>query len=140
MLDSEQNLTYVDRVKDSLRRRGENISSVEVETVVVQHPAVLEAAVVGVPSELGEDDVLVLVTVQPGVTLDYAELLDFCGARMPYFCCAAIRGDRQRASQDRDRPDPQGRASRSRCGARSLGPRNQRIHRQSVDRENNQWP
>ena len=56
-LDSEQNLTYVDRVKDSLRRRGENISSVEVETVVTQHPAVLEAAVVGVPSELGEDDV-----------------------------------------------------------------------------------
>jgi carnitine-CoA ligase len=84
-LDSDQNLTYVDRVKDSLRRRGENISSIEVETVVTQHPAVLEAAVVGVPSELGEDDVLLFVTVQPGAVLDHAELLDYCSARMPYF-------------------------------------------------------
>jgi carnitine-CoA ligase len=85
VLDSDQNLTYVDRVKDSLRRRGENISSVEVETVVTRHPAVLEAAVVGVPSDLGEDDILLFVTVRPGSDLDYAELLDFCGARMPYF-------------------------------------------------------
>jgi carnitine-CoA ligase len=85
VLDSEQNLTYVDRVKDSLRRRGENISSVEVETVVTAHPAVAEAAVVGVPSDLGEDDILLFVTVQPDRDLDYAELLDFCGARMPYF-------------------------------------------------------
>jgi crotonobetaine/carnitine-CoA ligase len=85
VLDSDQNLTYVDRVKDSLRRRGENISSVEVESVATQHPAVLEAAVVGVPSDLGEDDILLFVTVRPGSDLDYAELLDFCGARMPYF-------------------------------------------------------
>ena len=84
-LDSEQNLTYVDRLKDSLRRRGENISSVELETVVMRHPAVLEAAAVGVPSQLGEDDVLLIVTVTPGATLDYPELLDFCAARMPYF-------------------------------------------------------
>jgi crotonobetaine/carnitine-CoA ligase len=85
VLDSDQNLTYVDRVKDSLRRRGENISSVEVETVVTAHPAVLEAAVIGVPSDLGEDDILLFVTVQPDRDLDYTELLDFCGARMPYF-------------------------------------------------------
>ncbi len=86
VLDSEANLTYVDRVKDSLRRRGENISSVEVEAVVMSHPAVLEAAAVGVPSELGEDDILVVVTVRPDSKLDYPELLDFCSARMPYFC------------------------------------------------------
>ena len=85
VLDGDQNLTYVDRLKDSLRRRGENISSVEVETVVTAHPAVLEAAVIGVPSDLGEDDILLFVTVQPERDLDYAELLDFCGARMPYF-------------------------------------------------------
>ena len=65
-LDDENNLTYVDRLKDSLRRRGENISSVELETVVMRHPAVLEAAAVGVPSELGEDDVLLIVTLRPG--------------------------------------------------------------------------
>ena len=85
VLDSDQNLTYVDRVKDSLRRRGENVSSVEVETVVAGHPSVLEAAVVGVPSDLGEDDILLFVTVTTDGDLDYPELLDFCGARMPYF-------------------------------------------------------
>ena len=82
----DQNLTYVDRIKDSLRRRGENVSSVEVETVVMRHPAVAEAAAVGVPSALGEDDILVVVTLRPGAALDCAELLDFCAARMPYFC------------------------------------------------------
>ncbi len=84
--DEDQNLTYVDRIKDSLRRRGENVSSVEVESVVMSHPAVAEAAAVAVPSELGEDDILVVVTLRPGTTLDCAELLDFCAARMPYFC------------------------------------------------------
>jgi len=86
MFDDEQNLTYVDRLKDSLRRRGENISSLEVETVVMQHPAVAEAAAIGVPSELGEDDILLIVALRPRSTLDYAELLDFCAERMPYFC------------------------------------------------------
>ena len=85
-LDADENLTYVDRVKDSLRRRGENVSSVEVETTVMRHPAVLEAAAVGIPSELGEDDILVLITLRPDATVDFAELLDFCSERMPYFC------------------------------------------------------
>ncbi|MGH3678353.1 MAG: AMP-binding protein [Mycobacterium sp.] len=85
-LDDDQNLTYVDRVKDSLRRRGENVSSVEVETTVMRHPAVLEAAAVGIPSELGEDDILVVVTMRPDAQLDHVDLLDFCSARMPYFC------------------------------------------------------
>jgi crotonobetaine/carnitine-CoA ligase len=86
VLDHDQNLTYVDRVKDSLRRRGENISSVEVEQTVMRHPAVLEAAAVGIPSELGEDDILVVVTLRPGGQLDHVELLDFCSECMPYFC------------------------------------------------------
>ncbi|MGE2721947.1 AMP-binding protein [Mycolicibacterium celeriflavum] len=85
-LDEDQNLTFVDRAKDSLRRRGENISSVELEQAVMQHPAVAEAAAVGVPSELSEDDILVAVTLRPGATLDFSELLDFCAARLPYFC------------------------------------------------------
>lgn len=85
-LDAAQNLTYVDRAKDAVRRRGENISSIEVEAAVLGHPAVAEAAVVGVPSQLGEDDVLLFVTVRPAATLDTVELLDFCADRMPYFC------------------------------------------------------
>jgi carnitine-CoA ligase len=47
---------------------------------------VLEAAAIGVPSELGEDDILLIVTLRPQSVLNYAELLDFCAARMPYFC------------------------------------------------------
>lgn len=86
MLDADGNLTYLDRVKDALRRRGENISSVEVETAVLAHSAVAEAAVVGVASELGEDDILLVVTLCASATVDYAELLDFCAERMPYFC------------------------------------------------------
>lgn len=81
----DDNLTFVDRVKDSLRRRGENVSSVELERLVMQHPAVAEAAAVAVPSELGEDDILVVVTLRPGAAIDLPELLDFCAARMPYF-------------------------------------------------------
>ena len=52
----------------------------------MRHPAVAEAAAVGVPSELGEDDILLVVTLRPGAALNCAELLDFCAARMPYFC------------------------------------------------------
>jgi crotonobetaine/carnitine-CoA ligase len=85
-LDGQANLTYVDRVKDSLRRRGENVSSVEVETTVMRHPAVAEAAAVGVPSKLGEDDILVVVTLRPDAALDFTDLLDFCSEHMPYFC------------------------------------------------------
>jgi carnitine-CoA ligase len=84
--DENGNLTYVDRVKDSLRRRGENVSSVEVETTVMRHPSVLEAAAVAVPSDLGEDDILVVVTLRRDADFDHAELLDFCSSRMPYFC------------------------------------------------------
>jgi crotonobetaine/carnitine-CoA ligase len=86
VLSQDGTLTYVDRKKDSLRRRGENVSSVEVESTVMRYPAILEAAAVGVPSELGEDDILVVVTVRPGTTVDYVGLLDFCSAHMPYFC------------------------------------------------------
>lgn len=85
-LDHDGNLIYVDRVKDSLRRRGENVSSVEVEAVVMTHPAVAEAAAIAVPSDLGEDDILLIVTLRPSATMDCAELLDYCAARMPYFC------------------------------------------------------
>jgi carnitine-CoA ligase len=86
VLDSDHNLTFLDRATDSLRRRGENVSSVEVEQTVMHHPAVLDAAAVGLPSDLGEDDILVIVTLKPGAAIDFAELLDFCADRMPYFC------------------------------------------------------
>ena len=122
-IDADGNLTYVDRVKDSIRRRGENVSSVEVETVVMGHPAVAEAAAVGVPSELGEDDILSCsVTLRPGPSVDYAELLDFCAARMPYFCVPRYVRTVPRTAAERRRADTQGPAARGGHRARQLGP------------------
>ena len=76
---------FVDRKKDAIRRRGENISSFEVEADVLRHPAVREAAAIGVPSELSEDDVLVVVAPVAGAVLDPAELIEFLRPRMAHF-------------------------------------------------------
>jgi crotonobetaine/carnitine-CoA ligase len=84
-VDTEGRFTFVDRIKDAIRRRGENISSAEVEAEVVAHPFVKEAAAVAVPSEYGEDDVLIAVVLIEGAVLDAAELLRFLLPRMPHF-------------------------------------------------------
>ena len=83
--DEAGNHYFVDRLKDAIRRRGENISSFEVEGLVVQHPGVQECAAVAVPSELGEDDIKVVVVPAAGATLDPAELVEFLEPRMPKF-------------------------------------------------------
>jgi crotonobetaine/carnitine-CoA ligase len=75
----------VDRKTDSMRRRGENISSFEVENIVEKHPAVAECAAFGVPSELGEDDVMIWVKPREGVELDLKELTQHCADNMAYF-------------------------------------------------------
>ncbi|MEE1942783.1 AMP-binding protein [Streptomyces sp. TRM 70361] len=76
---------FVDRAKDAIRRRGENISSFEVENAVLEHPDVAEAAAVGVPSRHGEEDVLVAVVPAPGAELDPAGLLEFLRPRTAHF-------------------------------------------------------
>lgn len=76
--------TFVDRKKDAMRRRGENVSSVELERAICGHAAVREAAVHAVPSELGEDDIKACLVVD-GATIDYAELFDFFKNNLPYF-------------------------------------------------------
>jgi len=76
---------FVDRKKDALRRRGENISSFEVERAINTHPKVFESAAVAVKSELAEDEVKICVVLQPGETLDYEELIRYANDRMPYF-------------------------------------------------------
>jgi crotonobetaine/carnitine-CoA ligase len=78
-------LVYMDRVKDSMRRRGENISSFEVERSVNAHEAVLESAAYPVPSELTEDEVMVAIVLRPGCTPDPSELFRFCAETMPRF-------------------------------------------------------
>jgi crotonobetaine/carnitine-CoA ligase len=83
--DEDGHLYFVDRKSDSLRRRGENISSWEVEREIDAHPAVLESAVFGVPSELGEDDVMAVVVLKEGETLTPEQLIGHCETRMARF-------------------------------------------------------
>jgi crotonobetaine/carnitine-CoA ligase len=84
-VDEHGNYFFVDRMKDAIRRRGENISSFEVETEVCAHPAVKEAAAVAVPSEHGEDEVLIAISLAPGAALDPADLIGFLIPRMAHF-------------------------------------------------------
>ncbi|MEO3861449.1 AMP-binding protein [Acrocarpospora sp. B8E8] len=76
---------FEDRKDDYLRRRGENISSYEVETAIIRHPAVLQVGVVGVQSEMAEQEVKASVVLRDGVTLGYEEFIEHCVATMPYF-------------------------------------------------------
>ena len=76
---------FVDRLRDTIRRRGENISSFEVETLVAEHPAVTECAAIGVPAALGEDDVMIAVIVDDPSSFDPAELIRFLTPRIPKF-------------------------------------------------------
>lgn len=83
--DADGNYFFVDRIKDAIRRRGENISSFEVESAVVLHPAIREAAAVGVPSHDSEDDLLVAVSLVDGANLDPVQLIDFLRDRLAHF-------------------------------------------------------
>jgi carnitine-CoA ligase len=84
-MDEEGRYYFTDRMKDALRRRGENISSFEVEAVINEHPAVEESAVVAVPSELGEDEIKAVVVPRERKDLDPEELTRFLVDRLPYF-------------------------------------------------------
>jgi crotonobetaine/carnitine-CoA ligase len=83
--DADGQYFFVDRMKDAIRRRGENISSFEVETEVCAHPAVKEAAAVAVPSEHAEDEVVVGVSPAVGLAIDPEELVRFLIPRMAHF-------------------------------------------------------
>lgn len=84
-IDEDGYFFFVDRKKDYLRRRGENISSFEVEAAIAQHPDVLEAAVVGVASDLTEEEVKAVVVLQPGAQLTPEDFTQHCIDNMPYF-------------------------------------------------------
>ncbi|MQA81823.1 MAG: AMP-binding protein [Streptosporangiales bacterium] len=86
-MDAAGNYYFLDRMKDAIRRRGENISSVELEASVCEHHAVLECAAVGVESEYEEEEeeVKVIVVPQSGVELAPADLVEFLTERVPRF-------------------------------------------------------
>ena len=83
--DPSGNFRFIDRMKDAIRRRGENISSWEVEQVLLSHPAVSSCAVYAVPSELGEDEVMAALLPEAGAAIDPVEIMDFCSSRLAYF-------------------------------------------------------
>jgi crotonobetaine/carnitine-CoA ligase len=83
--DEKGFLYFVGRNTDSMRHRGENVSAFEVEKVVDAYPAVLESAAFGVPSPMGEQDVMVSVALVEGQTLDPAEFLAYCRRNLPKF-------------------------------------------------------
>lgn len=83
--DGEGYFRFVDRLKDAIRRRGENISSYEVEQVLLAHPDIDMAAVFPARSELAEDEVMAAIVTRSGSSIAPAELMQFCAVRLPYF-------------------------------------------------------
>ena len=80
-------LVISDRKKDVIITGGENVSSIEVEDCLFQHPSVAEAAVIGVPDEKWGETIKALIVLKPGTAATEQELIDFCRARMAHFKC-----------------------------------------------------
>ncbi len=99
------NLVFTDRIKDSIRRRGENISSFEVERAVQHHPDVLECAAYAVASELSEDEVMIAVVLRPGHEVGGEDLLQYCIEVLPRFAVPRYVRFVDRAAQDAQRAD-----------------------------------
>jgi carnitine-CoA ligase len=81
-IDEDNLFYYCGRIKECMRRRGENISAWEIENVVNDHPAVVESAAHAVASDLGEDDVKLVAVLRPGISISPEELIDYCVGRM----------------------------------------------------------
>jgi carnitine-CoA ligase len=84
-LTPDGDLVFMDRLKDSIRRRGENISSFEVERAVQEHPDVEECAAYPINSEATEEDVMIAVVPRQQKQIEAEQLLDFCERTMPRF-------------------------------------------------------
>lgn len=83
--DADGHYRFVDRMKDSIRRRGENVSSWEVEQVLLKHPSVAACAVYPLPSELGEDEVAAALQLEPGHSLEAVDVVRHCEGQVAYF-------------------------------------------------------
>jgi carnitine-CoA ligase len=82
--DDDGDFFFVDRLKDTIRRRGENISSYEIEVELLAHPDVREAAAVSVPSEFTEDEVLIVIAPIAGRSIEPPAVVEFLRARLPH--------------------------------------------------------
>lgn len=83
--DSDGHYRFIDRMKDSIRRRGENVSSWEVEQTIQSHPAVATCAIYPLPSELGEDEVAAAILFEPGQSLQPLDVIRHCEGQIAYF-------------------------------------------------------
>lgn len=85
IMDEDGDFFFVDRLKDMIRRRGENISAHELEIELLGHPSVMEAAAIAVPSLHGEDDVMVVLALKEGAQFDHAGFIAYLDCRVPRF-------------------------------------------------------
>lgn len=83
--ETDGSFRFVDRMKDAIRRRGENISSYEVEQALLTHPDIAQAAAFPVQSELGEDEVMVSVVLHAASRIELSKLVTHCECRLPHF-------------------------------------------------------
>jgi crotonobetaine/carnitine-CoA ligase len=86
-MDEAGYLYFVDRKKDMIKRAGENVSATEVELVIMEHPGVLECAVIGVPDPIRDEAVKAFVVTRPGAAVTVEELLRHCEGRLAKFKC-----------------------------------------------------
>ena len=83
--DEDGHFFFLGRLKDNVRRRGENVSAWEVERVLDDHPAIVRSAIVGVSTDIGEEDIKAYVQVREDQEIDFAELSGWCRERMAYY-------------------------------------------------------
>ena len=127
--DADGAFRFVDRIKDAIRRRGENISSFEVEQVLLSHPGGGRVAVYPVRSELAEDEVMAALVLRAGQRVDPAELAAFCEPRLPYFAIPRYIERAGRPAAHRERQGAEVQAARARRHPRHLGtPATRRAH------------
>ena len=134
--EADGSFRFVDRLKDAIRRRGENISSFEVEQVLLSHPDVGTAAVFPVPSELAEEEVMAAIVRRPGSALtenDPDRVLPAASCRI---CHAALHRIRRRAAHDRKRQGAKIQAARPRCDRPDLGSQAEDTQRPASAAEN----
>ncbi|CAN5256955.1 ATP-dependent acyl-CoA ligase [soil metagenome] len=84
-LDEEGYFHFVDRKKDAIRRRGENVASVELEAAISLHPKIAEVAVIGVPSASTEEDIKACIVLVEGSSFEPEELFDYFAKHLPYY-------------------------------------------------------
>ena len=112
--DDDGYFFFVSRKKDIIRRRGENISGAELDRVIGEHPAVFEVAAIAVPSELGEDEILVAVVPRPGQTVTAEEIAAVVARASRRDESAALCRDRRRIAAYADAQDIESAAARGR--------------------------